>query len=169
MSKEMRKASSLGVRTLRRKVAPDCCSRGRTFCWEPEVSSRRPMVSGRFFSLVKFLMVCAFLSSSRVQSSLTKLVMKPSLSRAEKKRLTRLTLTLMEGESMSATGWGGASDAGGGPPGEGASWAESGEEHRRGSNASGSRVAVRNEGRIWLLDDDSTTKTTKRRRNRAEG
>ncbi len=31
MSKEMRKASSLGVRTSLRNSAPDCCSRGRTF------------------------------------------------------------------------------------------------------------------------------------------
>ena len=84
MSKEMRKASSLGVRTLRRKVAPDCCSSGNTFIWLPDVSSRMPMVSGRFFSCVKFLMVCGTLSSVMAQSLLARLVMKPSLSRAEK-------------------------------------------------------------------------------------
>ena len=84
MSKEMRKASSLGVRTSRRKVAPDSFSSGSTFIWLPEVSSRMPMVSGRFFSWVKFLMVCGTLSSVRAQSFLTRLVMKPSLSRAEK-------------------------------------------------------------------------------------
>ena len=42
------------------------------------------MVSGRFFSCVKFLMVCGTLSSVMAQSLLARLVMKPSLSRAEK-------------------------------------------------------------------------------------
>ena len=56
MSKEMRKASSLGLMTSLRKRAPASCSRGRTLVWEPEVSRRMPMVRGRFFSWVKFLM-----------------------------------------------------------------------------------------------------------------
>jgi hypothetical protein len=43
-----------------------------------------PMVSGRVFSWVKFLMVCGALSSLTRQSLLARLVMKPSLSRAEK-------------------------------------------------------------------------------------
>ena len=84
MSNEMRKASSFGVRTLRRKVAPDSFSSGSTLVWLPDVSSRMPMVSGRFFSWVKFLMVCGTLSSLMAQSLLARLVMKPSLSRAEK-------------------------------------------------------------------------------------
>ncbi len=42
---------------------------------EPEVSSRMPMVRGRFFSWVKFLIVWGSLSSRRLQSSLWRLVM----------------------------------------------------------------------------------------------
>ena len=63
MSKEMRKASSLGVRTSLRNSAPDCCSSGRTFIWLPLVSRRMPMVRGRFFSWVKFLVFWRILSS----------------------------------------------------------------------------------------------------------
>ena len=71
----------MGVRTSFRNSAPDCCSSGSTFFWLPLVSSSIPMVSGRFFSCVKFLIVCGVLSSSRLQSSLCRFVMKPPLSR----------------------------------------------------------------------------------------
>src|ERR1035438_7587769 len=153
MSKEMRKASSLGVRTLRRKVAPDCCSSGSTFIWLPDVSSRIPMVSGRFFSCVKFLMVCGTLSSVMAQSLLARLVMKPSLSRAEKKRLTRLTFSFNVGASTSELDRPGASLGGGGAPGEGASWAR----RTAVSRANENRATVRSEGRIFVLDDEQTT------------
>jgi len=68
-SKEIRKARSLGVRTSFRKRTADCCSRGRTRCWLPLVSSRRPMVRGRFFSWVRVLMVWGWWLSRTWQSA----------------------------------------------------------------------------------------------------
>ncbi len=81
------------------------------------------MVSGRFFSCVKFLIVCGALSSATTQSLLARLVMKPSLSRAEKNRFTRFTFTLSVCVLLSSIGGGGASEAGGGASGDGASCA----------------------------------------------
>ena len=74
----------MGVSTSRRKREPESCSSGRTLVWLPLVSSRMPIVSGRFFSCVIRLMTWAFLSSATWQSSLRRLVTKPVLSRTEK-------------------------------------------------------------------------------------
>ena len=73
-----------GCEHLARKREPESFSSGRTFVWLPLVSSRMPMVRGRFFSCVMFLMVCGSWSSATWQSSLRRLETKPFLSRTEK-------------------------------------------------------------------------------------
>src|SRR6185312_4381145 len=78
-------------------------------------------------------------------------VTKPSLSRAEKNTFTRLTLTLMVGASMSATGCAGASLLGGGALTEGASCAERGQGQRASARKSaGEATAARKRRRMGL-------------------
>ena len=107
-SNETRKASSFCRSTRWRNWLPASCSRGKTFCWLPEVSSRIPRVNGWLVSATKLFSVCGDLSSVTVQSFFVKCgTSSPFLSLTVKNRSTRFTFTFKVATAVSsATGAG---------------------------------------------------------------
>src|SRR5271165_7097667 len=121
-SKLIRKARSLGRRTLRRNSTQDSCSMVSTRSWLGLVSMSRPSVRGWSESAAKYLMVWGLPSAITSKSFLVRPgISRPCLSFTLKKMLTTLTcaLKVVGGSSLSgccdccSCVWGGTDEVGG--------------------------------------------------------